>query len=165
MIVTLNNNITILVLPHNGDKRYYIITVYYDIVHESSVHDIVWNTDFNVFRGWSSVCDSFYWACFTWAYAGFSITHISSGLIMSSYIGSSGVLLATHFLLITQKLRTKIAPERTRLRIIIIIIIIISKVFPAAEFESISRSESVLLKPVCIHHECHWLYWIRILLY
>ena len=50
--------------------------------------------------------------------------------------------MATHFLLIAQKLisikRTKIAPERTRLRIMIII----SKVFPESD-------TSVLLKPVC----------------
>ena len=135
----------------NGNKRYnYMIILH---VHESSVHDIVWNTDFNVFRGWS-LCDSFYWAYFTWPYAGFSFTHISSGLIMSSYIGSSGIFFATHFLLITQKLRTKIAPERIRLRILII-----SKVFPESD-------TSVLLKPVCKS----WvsliiiLYWIRILL-
>ena len=60
---------------------------------------------------------------------------------MSSYIGSSGVFFATYFLLIAQKLiiMKKIAPERTRLRIIIIII---SKVFPESD-------TSVLLKPVC----------------
>ena len=137
---------------HNGNKRYnYMIILH---VHESSVHDIVWNTDFNVFRGWS-LCDSFYWACFMWPYAGFSFTHISSGLIMSSYIGSSGVFFATHFLLITQKLITKMAPERTRLRIIIIIII--SKVFPESD-------TSVLLKPVCKSWVSLIIYWIRILL-
>ena len=57
---------------------------------------------------------------------------------MLSYIGSSWVFFATHFLLIAQKMiikSTKIAPERTS------IIIIISKVFPESD-------SSVLLKPV-----------------